>query len=266
VSALVLFNAHAHYVREHDYPWGFPRASIDRAVADFAERWRAGTALQAYAPQRLTDEGFRTWFARAARVGAGPDQVADAVRGNLEADLRPLLPAISAPTLVLHREGCHFVRIGAGKYLAEHIRGAKFVALLGEEYPLVFGDADAVADEIEDFLTGARSGAAGEVVLAAVLFTDIVSSTHHQARVVPGEWSRLTDRHDAMVRAALAPYRGREVKRTGDGFLATFDATGTAVRCAAEVLAGAPGLGLGCGRGCTPGRSRDGATTSPGWR
>jgi class 3 adenylate cyclase len=77
-----------------------------------------------------------------------------------------------------------------------------------------------------------------------VLFTDIVASTEHQARVGPREWSRLTDRHDAMVRAALSRHRGHEVKTTGDGFLATFDATGRALRCATEILAGAKGLGL----------------------
>jgi len=244
VSSLVLFNAHAHYVREHDYPWGFPRTSVDRAVADFEEMFRAGSALQAYAPQRLADERFRTWFARAARVGAGPDRVAEAVRVGLEADLRPLLPAIAAPTLVLHREGCRFVRVGAGRYLAEHIANAKFVALSGDEYPLVLGDTDAVVDEIEDFLTGARSGAEGEVVLAAVLFTDIVASTEQSARLGHRKWSALTDDHDAMVRATLQHHRGREVKTMGDGFLATFDATTRAVRAAMEIVTAAKGMGL----------------------
>jgi class 3 adenylate cyclase len=99
-------------------------------------------------------------------------------------------------------------------------------------------------DEIEEFLTGARSGAEGDTVLAAVLFTDIVASTEHQARVGPREWSRLTDRHDAMVRSVLSRHRGNEVKTTGDGFLATFDAAGRALRCAADILAGARDIGL----------------------
>jgi class 3 adenylate cyclase len=77
-----------------------------------------------------------------------------------------------------------------------------------------------------------------------VLFTDVVASTEHQARVGPREWSRLTDHHDAMVRAALARHRGHEVKTTGDGFLATFDATGRALRCAADILSGAKDIGL----------------------
>src|SRR5262249_33020774 len=151
---------------------------------------------------------------------------------------------ISCPPLALHREGDRFIHLGAGRYLAEHIPNAKFVVLPGADHLLFLGDTDALVDEIEEFLTGARRGAEGDVVLAAVLFTDIVASTERQARVGPREWSRLTDRHDAMVRAALARHRGREVKTTGDGFLATFDATGRALRCAEEILAGAKDIGL----------------------
>jgi class 3 adenylate cyclase len=106
------------------------------------------------------------------------------------------------------------------------------------------GDTDGLVDEIEEFLTGARSGAEGDVLTMTVLFTDIVASTEHQARVGPREWSRLTDRHDAMVRAALSRHRGHEVKTTGDGFLATFDATGRALWSAADILAGAKDIGL----------------------
>jgi class 3 adenylate cyclase len=101
-----------------------------------------------------------------------------------------------------------------------------------------------LVDEIEEFLTGARSGTEGDVVMAAVLFTDIVASTEHQARVGQRDWSRLTDHHDAMVRSALARHRGHEVKTTGDGFLATFDATGRALRCAMAIMAGAKDIGL----------------------
>jgi class 3 adenylate cyclase len=166
------------------------------------------------------------------------------VRADLHQDVRPLLPFISVPTLVLHREGNRYIHLGAGRFLAEHIPDAKFVVLSGDDHAFFVGDTDALVDEIEEFLTGARSGAEADVVMAAVLFTDIVASTEHQARVGRREWSRLTDRHDAMVRSALAHHRGHEVKTTGDGFLATFDATGRALRCATEILAGAGDIGL----------------------
>jgi class 3 adenylate cyclase len=148
------------------------------------------------------------------------------------------------PTLVLHREGDRLVHLGAGRYLAEHIPNARFVVLSGDDHLFFVGDTDALVDEIEEFLTGARTGAEGDVLTMTILFTDIVASTEHQARVGPGEWSRLTDLHDAMVRVALTHHRGHEVKTTGDGFLATFDATGRALRCAAEILAGAKNIGL----------------------
>jgi class 3 adenylate cyclase len=178
------------------------------------------------------------------RFAGGPNLIADIVRAEFEGDVRPLLPSISVPTLVLHREGNRVIQLGAGRYLAEHIPNSKFVVLPGDDHLFFVGDTDALADEIEEFLTGARSGAEGDVVMAAVLFTDIVASTEHQARVGPREWSRLTDRHDTMVRAALARHRGHEVKTTGDGFLVTFDATGRALRCASDILAGAKDIGL----------------------
>jgi class 3 adenylate cyclase len=166
------------------------------------------------------------------------------VRAAFEADVRALLPSVSVPTLVLHREDNRFIQLEAGRYLAEHIPNAKFVGLPGDDQVFFVGDTDSWVDEIEEFLTGARSGGEGDVVMAAVLFTDIVASTEHQARVGPREWSRLTDHHDAMVRSALARHRGREVKTTGDGFVATFDATGRALRCAVDILAGARDIGL----------------------
>jgi class 3 adenylate cyclase len=231
-------------VREQDYPWGVPPESLDRFVAAVKDAWSTEAALEIVAPSRVADERFRAWYARSARFRGGPDRVADIARATFKADLRPLLPSISCPTLVLHREGDRYIRQGAGRYLAEHIPNAKFVVLPGDDHLFYVGDTDALVDEIEEFLTGARSGTEGDVLTMTVLFTDIASSTEHQARVGPREWSRLTDHHDAMVRYALALYRGHEVKTTGDGFLATFDATGRALGCASEILAGARDIGL----------------------
>jgi class 3 adenylate cyclase len=244
LSALVLINTYAHYVREDDYPWGIPRKSIDGVVAAIKEWWGTAVALEIVAPSRIADERFRAWYARSARFGRSPDQMAEVLRASYEDDVRPLLPSLSVPTLVLHREGDRYIRLGAGRYLAEHIPKAKFVVLSGDDDLFFVGDTDALADEIEEFLTGARSGAEADVLTMTVLFTDIVASTEHQARVGPREWSRVTDHHDAMVRAALSRHRGHEVKTTGDGFLATFDATGRALRCAADIVAGAKDIGL----------------------
>jgi class 3 adenylate cyclase len=244
VSGLVLVNTYAHYLREDDYPFGVPPESLNRVLADVSERWGTGKAVEVFAPSRGGDGRFRAWWARSQRVAASPDQTAAFVRAEFEQDLRPFLSSVSVPTLILHREGDRYIEVGAGRFLAEHIPGAKFVMLPGDDHLFFVGDTDELIDEIEEFLTGARSGAEGEVKLAALLFSDIVASTEYQARVGPREWSRLSDEHDAMVRAALARHEGHEVKTTGDGFLATFDATGRALRCANEIVAGAKGVGL----------------------
>jgi class 3 adenylate cyclase len=245
LDALVLFNSYAHYMREDDYPVGLPAEEIDDFMARFQEGWwGTGGTFELLAPGRVRDERFRTWWTRSSHLQLGSDQIVEVLRATMDLDMRPLLPSISVPTLVLHREGNRFIEVGAGQFLAQHIRGAKFVALTGGDHHYFVGDVDGLVDEIEEFLTGARSGAEGEAVLAAVLFTDIVASTEHQARVGPREWSRLADHHDAMVRAALAHNRGHEVNTTGDGFLATFEATGRALRCAAEIVAGAKEIGL----------------------
>jgi class 3 adenylate cyclase len=244
VSALVLVNSYAHYVREDDYPWGVPPRTIDQFVATVKEGWGTSTAVDFVAPSRSADQQFRAWYARAGRFGGSPNQFADIVRASFETDLRSLLPSISCPTLILHRENNPYIRLGAGQYLAEHIPNAHLVVLPGDDHLYFAGDIDALADEIEEFLTGTRSGAEGDVLSMTVVFTDIVASTEHQARVGPRTWSRLTDHHDAIVRSALARHSGHEVKTTGDGFLATFEASGRAIRCASEIVAGAKDIGL----------------------
>ena len=181
VSSLVLINSAAYFVRESDYPYGVPRELIESMIADHRENWgEPAVAIRLLAPSRIADERFNAWYARTMRFSAGPNMVADMVRVALEEDVRPLLSSISHPTLVLHRQGDLYVEVGAGQYLAEHIDDYRFVALPGDDHLFFVGDTDALVDEIEEFLTGVRSGAESEVVMAAVLFTDIVASTEHQ--------------------------------------------------------------------------------------
>ena len=186
VGSLVLINSAAHFVRENDYPYGVPRELIESMIADHRENWgEPAVAIQLLAPSRIADRRFNAWYARAMRFSAGPNMVADMVRVAMEEDVRPLLSSISHPTLVLHRQGDLYVEAGAGQYLAEHIDSVRFVALPGVDHLFFVGDTDALADEIEEFLTGIRSGAEGDAVMAAVLFTDIVASTEFQAASVP---------------------------------------------------------------------------------
>jgi len=165
-------------------------------------------------------------------------------RALLLQDVRALLPTLAVPTLVLHRAGNRSIPVGASCYLADQIAGAKFIELPGEDAIFFVGDTDALLDEIEEFLTGSHQAPEGNVVSATILFTDIVASTEQSARMGHRKWTALTDEHDAMVRATFGRYRGREIKTTGDGFLATFDAATRAVRAATEIATAARGIGL----------------------
>jgi class 3 adenylate cyclase len=242
VVALVLCNAFAHYVREAGYLWGIPARSLDRFVAQATSNWGTEAAVDILAPSHRRDDRFRSWWARNQRMNMV--EQADVIRAMFEADARPFLASVQVPTLVLHREGNRVIRIGAGRYVADQIDGAKFVALPGDDHLFFAGDSDALLDEIEEFLTGSHQAAEGDVTLATILFTDIVESTSHAARLGPRPWSKLTDEHEAVVRAALQRHRGREIKTLGDGFLATFNGGASAVRCASEIVTGAKAVGL----------------------
>lgn len=244
VVALVLFNTYAHYVREDDYPWGRPADGLDRFVADAVARWGTSAILDVTAPSRVDDVRFREWWARASRLASGPAEFAHTLRATYELDVRSILGDVRVPVLVLHREDDRYIRVGAGRFLAEHLDGAKLVVLPGGDHLFFVGDTDGLADEIEDFLTGRRQPAEGDVVLATVLFTDIVDSTAQAARLGHRSWSQLSAEHDTLVREALLRHGGREVKTLGDGFLATFDGGARAVRCATEIVVKAKTIGL----------------------
>ena len=244
VQALVLLGGYAHYVREENYPIGLRPDLLDTAFLPLAQRWGSGASVDIMAPSRAGDALFRETIARCERFGQPPHEMAEAVKRCLECDVRRHLGAINVPTLVLHRTGDRFIRPEAGRYLAKHIAGAKYVELPGDDHLHFVGDSDGLLDEIEEFLTGSHQGAEGDVVMAAILFTDIVSSTEQAARMGHRRWNALRDTHDAMVRRALERHRGREIKTMGDGFLATFDASSPAVRAATEIVQRAQAMGI----------------------
>ena len=161
-----------------------------------------------------------------------------------EMDVREALPAISAPTLVIHRSDDVAVPVEFGRHIAERIEGARLVELPGEDHLFMVGDSDAILDEVEDFLTGQRHVHEPDRVLATVLFTDIVASTEQAAKLGDRGWRELIARHDRLVRRELERYRGRPVKTMGDGFLATFDGPARAIRAARSIADGVASLGL----------------------
>jgi pimeloyl-ACP methyl ester carboxylesterase len=221
------------------------RERFEERLERVEQDWGAGALLDRWAPSKAADEGFQRAWARYERQSASPAAMVALLRMNREIDVRHVLPTIRVPTLVLHRRDDGSQPIENGRYLAGCIPGAKFVELPGADHLPWVGDGDGIADEIEEFLTGSRSGAVEpDRVLATVMFTDIVDSTRRAAAIGDREWRRLLGSHDAAVREEITRFRGRAVKNLGDGFLATFDGPARGVRCAAAIAARVRRLGI----------------------
>jgi class 3 adenylate cyclase len=168
-----------------------------------------------------------------------------AYRSVMQNDLRAVLPSIRVPTLVVHRADDPHIRVAHGRYLAEHIPRARFVEVPGADYsPFFAGDVDVILDEVEEFLTGSRATPEADRVLATLLFTDLVDSTRQTAELGDRRWGQLLDAHNDIVRQLIGKFRGREVRTTGDGFVATFDGPARAIRCAQAIAAQIRALGL----------------------
>ncbi|GAC1308622.1 MAG: adenylate/guanylate cyclase domain-containing protein [Acidimicrobiales bacterium] len=245
-SGLVLVDAYALLAAADGYE-GWDLDVLDRALAGFADFWGSGNPgwVSLIAPSEATNEAFRDQLASLERRSVSPGAAAamQLVIGHL--DVRPALPAISAPTLVLAHTDNNYVAALFGRYLADHIVHSKFVELEGGDHLYWVGNPDATLDQIEQFVTGTPSHHRAERVLATVLFTDIAGSTSRAAELGDERWSGLLGRHHEVVRRQLERYRGREVKTMGDGFLATFDGPARAISCACAIRDAVGQLGLG---------------------
>jgi class 3 adenylate cyclase len=162
-----------------------------------------------------------------------------------ETDVRHVLPAVHVPTLVLNRTNDQVYPVAGGHFIAEHISGARFVELPGDDHLAWEGDSNALVSEIDRFLRSVSDEEAElDRVLATVMFTDIVGSTERSSALGDRSWQNLLADHDRIVRGFIARYRGREIKTLGDGFLATFDGPARAVRCALAIVQAVIDLGI----------------------
>ena len=243
-TALILYGPMACFTRSDDYPWGLSSEEDEDRMRRIEQSWGRGAFLSATTPSIADDEQALQWLARLERLGASPGAAVALWRMNTAIDVRPVLPTIRVPTLVLHRRDDTLVPLAAGRDVAHRIPGARFVELPGRDHLPWVGDSDAIIDEIQEFLTGVRGSPDADRILATVLFTDIVQSTQRAAELGDQRWRRVLDSHYALVRRALTRFRGREVKTTGDGFLASFDGPARAVRCAGAIIEGARQLDL----------------------
>jgi class 3 adenylate cyclase len=243
-TALVMIASYARRMWAPDYPWGPHREEWQRFIDWVKTDWGDPIDVERRAPSMLNDDSFREWWSKYLRSAASPGAAASLTVMNSEIDIRHVLPAIRVPTLILHREGDALVDPGGSRYMASQIPGARFVSLPGADHLPWVGDVDGLVGEVEEFLTGVRHAPEVDRVLATVLFTDIVDSTQSAATVGDKNWKELLQGHNDLMAKAIDQWRGRLVKSTGDGVLATFDGPGRAIRCAASMVAAVKPLGL----------------------
>jgi class 3 adenylate cyclase len=243
VASLVLFNAYARFLRAGDYPFGLPEQSVDRYRETIRSGWGTMGQIGLVAPSMAADQRWCRWYLRSARLGGSPNDALEFMQTNFDSNVHRILPSIQAPTRVIYRPNLH-VRAEHSQYLADSIPGATLRQLPGEDLTMAAGDSDALAAEIEEFVTGSRPPAISNRILATMLFTDIVGSTQKAGDVGDQAWLKLLEAHDSIVRSELQRYRGQEVDTAGDGFLATFDGPARAIRCAIELVDSIRRLGL----------------------
>jgi class 3 adenylate cyclase len=230
------------------YPYPSQRTGVldlEDVRTDMLTMWGTGKLQQLLNPDMPWNEEIRATWARHERLAASPATVALMLPIASELDVRAVLPTIRVPTLVVQHAADRLFPPAAGKYIADHIPGAKYVEIPGRNVYHFVEPWRPSFQEIAEFLTGQQADVADDRVLATVLFTDIVDSTRRAAEMGDRDWHALLDAHDAVVRSQLARFRGREVNTSGDGFLAMFDGPQRAIRCAMAIRDAVEALGIG---------------------
>lgn len=247
VSGLVIVNGAARAKWAPDYEAGaretvaspFTTVALEPDAVD-----QGFDVLALVGPSVADDRAFRAWWDAAGNRAASPSMARLASTALAEADVRARLPQITAPTVIVHRKEARLVPVAHGRYLADHVAGARYVELPGADTLYWVGDSAAILDEIEEFITGTRASSVSERVLTTIVFTDIVDSTAHAAALGDARWRDLLDNHDGVVRHELDRFRGSEVNTAGDGFVATFSSPSLALDCAEAIVAAVRPLGI----------------------
>ena len=245
-SALILYGSLARFAWAPDNLCGMTDEQLAAALKMREETWGQGKLIDKFMPSLAGDEELRKFVGRMERASASPGAVLALARMNHGIDVRHVLPTIGVPTLVLHRTGELAINVENGRYLAQHIKGAKYVEFPGIDHNPWVGDANSVLGEIESFLTGQRREIEIEAdrVLATILFTDVVEATKRLVELGNRGWKDLLTQHHSMARDHLGRHRGREIDTAGDGFFAAFDGPARAVRCGRAIVASVRKLGI----------------------
>ncbi len=245
VSALVLVNATPGISAEPFRAWGLAAEAHDHLAGTVDGDWgELDWAIPLFAPSAVDDRRYRDWLERAYLRSMSPAVAKVLFDVMFRSDIRDILSSVRVPTLVIHRGGNRYLTPEHGRFLAEHIDGARYVEVEGADHVPYLGDQAPILDAIEEFLTGARPVPKVDRVLATVLFTDIVGSTEKAVALGDRRWGELLLAHHEAARRELELHGGREVDTAGDGFFATFDGPARAVRCARAIVDAERQLGI----------------------
>ena len=245
VESLVLTNTFARFLRSDDYPIGIPEDALANLQTWMTQNWGTADYFTGTSPSLLQDPAIRDRLARYQRISTSPGVTGSAIEFYRQTDVRWMLSAIQAPTLVLVRRDAVYHRAEHGRYLAAEIPNAELVELPGgDTAPFFIGDTTPVLSAIEQFITGDRTHHVPDRTLATVMFTDIVDSTRLAAQLGDTRWLDTLEQHNRLARQYIQRYHGKEINTTGDGFLATFDGPTRAVTCAADLHRAMPDTGV----------------------
>jgi class 3 adenylate cyclase len=233
-EGLILINSAARWAAAPDYPAGLPEEALALTFQRLQEAWGTEAFAKFFAPDLVRREPvWARWFAKSQRMYMSPRDASRLYEFQLSLDVRDALASIRVPTLVLHAEGYEAIPPEHGRYLAAHIAGARLALVPGTDAIIFVEPAvGALNRQIEEFLSALHGAPEPDRALAAILFTDIVGSTERASALGDREWRNLLESHDVVARTVVEQHRGRLVKMTGDGMLATFDGPGRAIRCA----------------------------------
>jgi class 3 adenylate cyclase len=244
VRSLLLWSPYALYARTPDHPCGMPEPTVRHYIDRTRELMGTGAMVAQLAPSWSDDAAKRRWWARSERLCGGPRAFASALEFWVRIDVRPALESVQAPTLLMRRRGDRDALRGQAEVLADRIPNARYVEFDGDDNVWFAGDADPVLDEIESFVTGARSPKPTNRVLTTVLFTDIVGSTERATKLGDEAWAAGLAAHNRAVKREIDAARGKLVKFTGDGVLATFDGPARAIECGYAIRDAVDEIGL----------------------
>ncbi|HEX5613853.1 MAG TPA: adenylate/guanylate cyclase domain-containing protein [Acidimicrobiia bacterium] len=239
--ALVLAASWARLLRGPDYPIGVDPEGFEQFIEMMVANWGTGRSIGTFFRNSLNEPPIEL-LARMERHSASPGALRRIFEMLIDTDVTGVLSTITAPTLVLHSRDDRQVPFALGEYLAEHIPGARLEEIEGSHGDAAVGDQ--VPAYLEQLLTGDVPVIESDRVLATVLFTDIVDSTARASSMGDAAWRSLLDRHDEIVFEAVGQTRGRVVKHTGDGVLASFDGPARGVTCAHRIVRAARDLGI----------------------